>query len=92
MLPKLNRVTHPTEFRNIMRKSRKTVRPGVVIYTRNWDGISQFGVIAPNKVFTNAVKRNRAKRLVREWFAAEMKTHPTGRKVVVRITDADFRL
>lgn len=92
MLTKANRLTDPADFKDVMRRSRRNVRPGVVVYTQKRDGISKFGVIAPNKVFASAVKRNRAKRVVREWFAQELKKHPEGIHVVVRLTESEFTL
>lgn len=95
MLTRNMRLTDPADFRKVMRKGRAQRRSKVVIHTLMTDATtpSRFGVIAPNKVFGSAVKRNRAKRQVRAWLQAQAAQHPTGRLVVVRVVqDGDISL
>lgn len=84
MLPKKNRLTKKSEFSEVLTKGRIFQGPlfGTAVYKRN-DGLpAKIGIIVSKKISKLAVKRNRAKRLLRESLRRLIKDAPDGLNIV----------
>lgn len=84
MLPKKNRLTKKSEFSEVLAKGRIFQGPlfGTAVYKRN-DGLpAKIGIIVSKKISKLAVKRNRAKRLLRESLRRLIKNAPDGNSIV----------
>jgi ribonuclease P protein component len=80
MLKKQNRLTSKFQF-NVARKYGTRVDTDLAsIYAlkpKNYNGDTRVGVVVSSKFHKKAVKRNRARRLVREFFQANLANLPT---------------
>ena len=80
---KRERVLKREDFVNLNRLGRRQHTPHfTVIYRRNHSGINRLGITASKKI-GNAVKRNRVKRLVREFFRLNKHRFPQGYDLVI---------
>ena len=71
------------DFLNLYRKGTCVVSKNVVVYfRRNSLPFNRFGITAGKKV-GNAVKRNRAKRIIRQAYRENEKRFPVGYDIVV---------
>ena len=68
--PKKEHLRDPGEFRTIVRSAHFVREVGVALYflERADAQAARLGIVTSRKVFKRAVDRNRAKRLVREFF------------------------
>jgi len=81
--PKNERLLCHADFVNANRSGKRChVRHFIVIAGKNTLGITRLGVTASKKV-GNAVKRNRAKRLIREFYRLNKARLPQGYDIVV---------
>ncbi|MBU0734211.1 MAG: ribonuclease P protein component [Pseudomonadota bacterium] len=81
--PKKRRLLNRTDFVNLNRSGKRHhTRHFVVITKRNGLGITRLGVTVSKKS-GNAVKRNRVKRLIREFFRLNYSKIPQGYDIVV---------
>lgn len=81
--PKQERLLFRTEFVNVNRfGKRRHTRHFIAITRENELGITRLGVTASKKV-GNAVKRNRAKRLIREFYRLNKARLPKGHDIVI---------
>lgn len=84
MLAKENRIVSAADFRNVMRKGRRTISPALnVSVIKVGNETTRFGYII-TKVVGNAVTRNRVRRRLQNLSAEFIAAHPTGFNVVVR--------
>lgn len=78
MLPKPNRLRQRSDFAALRREGRKMVFPEAVIITRpNQEAISRFAFVASRRV-GGAVRRNLAKRRLREAVRLRLCDFPPG--------------
>jgi len=81
--PRSERLLRRTEFVNVNRSGkRRHMRHFIAISGKNELGTTRLGVTASRKV-GNAVKRNRAKRLIREFYRLHKARFPKGFDIVV---------
>lgn len=81
--PKDERLLRRAEFVNLNRSGRHChTRHFITITRKNELGITRLGVTASKKV-GNAVKRNRAKRLIREFYRLNKARFPQGYDIIV---------
>ena len=67
VLPKRNKISDNSEFEKIYRKGRKMQGEFLtLIFLKNRNGISRFGVVVSGKVSKKATERNRIKRKITE--------------------------
>jgi ribonuclease P protein component len=65
-------------------------RPGLsVVLNANTIGICRLGLIVPKRVFPRAVDRNRAKRMLREWFRSHQERLGS-RDILIRLTEGSL--
>ena len=93
--PKASRILRRADFRNVYAKGRKfQARFFTAFLLENAFGRARLGITATRKAGI-AVKRNRARRLVREVFRRHKDLIPTGVDIVVNVksllVDADYR-
>jgi ribonuclease P protein component len=67
MLPKQERLTRWGEFREVLRRGRRYVAAGLVVYYRRGVGGARVGIRVPRRV-GGAVVRNRVRRRLREAY------------------------
>lgn len=71
------------DFQNLYRKGKSIVSKAVVIYVRpNGLPFNRFGITAGKKV-GNAVKRNRAKRIIRQAYRENEILFPLGIDIII---------
>ncbi len=71
------------EFRDIYKTGRKAVGNRIILFHRDTGSIVTFAAVASRKI-GNAVKRNRAKRLMREAFRIHLgRLHSRGAYVLI---------
>jgi len=81
--PKCERLLRRTDFVNVNRSGKRChMRHFIAIASKNELGITRLGVTASKKV-GNAVQRNRAKRLIREFYRLNKARLPKGYDIVV---------
>jgi ribonuclease P protein component len=81
--PATVRVRKRPDFQRAYTTGTKRVGPNCVLYVcPNESSVTRLGVTATRKI-GNAVRRNRAKRLIREAFRRERANLPTGLDIVV---------
>jgi len=81
--PKKERLLNRSDFVNLNRSGKRYhARHFLVILKQNGLGITRLGVTASKKA-GNAVKRNRTKRLIREFFRLNKADLPQGYDIVV---------
>lgn len=80
--PKMRRLLARREFTSVQRRSlaARGSHAVVLVHARDEAGPSRLGIVASKRV-GGAVERNRAKRLIREWFRRA--SLPSGLDVVV---------
>lgn len=84
MLPKKNRLIKKSEFSEVLAKGRifQGHLFGMAVCKKN-DGLAaKIGIIVSKKISKLAVKRNRAKRLLRESLRRLIKNAPDGNSIV----------
>ena len=80
---KYRRLLNREDFVNVNRSgTRSYTRHFVIIHKEHGLGITRLGVTVSKKV-GNAVKRNRMKRLLREFFRLHIAQIPQGRDIVI---------
>ena len=87
--PKTARLRRAGEFRNLVRNSRALREDGVALHVLPNHSIKQsrLGILVSRKVLKRAVDRNRAKRLIREFFRVEKTNFLKSADIVVRLVD-----
>jgi ribonuclease P protein component len=72
--------------------ARPVKRPGLsIVLKANAVGFCRLGLIVPKRVFPRAVDRNRAKRMLREWFRAHQERLGAS-DILIRLTGRDVSL
>ncbi len=80
---KTQRITKTQEYKTNFAKSRPIKGDNLkIFYSRNNENERKVGIIISKKV-KGAVKRNRYKRLIKEYFRLNIKTMNAGRNVIV---------
>jgi len=75
-----------TDVAALLSGARAIKRPGLsVVLKANAIGICRLGLIVPKRVFPRAVDRNRAKRMLREWFRGHQERLGS-RDILIRLT------
>ncbi|HYU53462.1 MAG TPA: ribonuclease P protein component [Gemmatimonadaceae bacterium] len=75
-----------TDIAALLSGGRAIKRPGFsVLLKANVLGVPRLGLIVPKRVFPRAVDRNRAKRLLREWFRGHQ-TRLGSRDILIRLS------
>lgn len=87
--PKTGRLQRADEFRNLVRNSRVIRENGVALYISRDESMlrSRLGILASRKVLKRAVDRNRAKRVIREFFRTHKEKFARPVDCIVRIVD-----
>ena len=87
---KSERLRSAREFRSVLRKGSSLRGGGIALYysKRSLSGGSRLGIIVGRRVFRSAVKRNRAKRIVREFFRLRKYNFQPGFDIVVKFMDS----
>lgn len=85
MLAKANRITHGTDYKAVVRRGSRIVRPNTVLYVRRRPapGPARFGFIVAKNV-GNAVTRNRVRRRLKAASSRLLGSAPDGIDVVIR--------
>ena len=88
--PKTERLRRSAEFRDIVRNSRALREDGVALYVSQNDSnqTSRLGILVSRRALKRAVDRNRAKRLIREFFRVQKENFLRPADLVVRILDS----
>ncbi|MDB9822249.1 ribonuclease P protein component [Deltaproteobacteria bacterium] len=83
LFPKNERLLNRKDFVNLNRLGKRyRTKHFTVIFKENGLGISRLGITVSKKI-GNAVKRNRVKRYIREFFRANKKKFPNDFDVVI---------
>jgi ribonuclease P protein component len=78
------------EVAGLLAGGRILKRPGCSVFLKaNALGLPRLGLIVPKRVFPRAVDRNRAKRVLREWFRRGQ-AGLGGRDILIRVTGKGF--
>ena len=87
--PKTERLRRAAEFRNLVRNSRALREGGIALYvSQNESGTqNRLGILASRKALKRAVDRNRAKRVIREFFRSQKGNFLKSGDFVIRILD-----
>ena len=81
-----------TDIAALLSGARAAKRPGLsVLLKANTIGVCRLGLIVPKRVFPRAVDRNRAKRMLREWFRCNQ-DRLGSRDILIRLTARDVLL
>lgn len=80
--PRSERLSRPEEFQAVFHTGMRVERPSVLILWRGADGPRQVG-FAVSRQIQGAVRRNRARRRVREAYRATRQALPDGVQAVV---------
>ena len=81
--PKKVRLLNRKDFVNLNRLGKRDrTKHFTVIFKQNGLGITRLGITVSKKI-ENAVKRNKVKRLIREWFRLHKYDLPQGYDIVV---------
>jgi ribonuclease P protein component len=85
VLAKANRITRGADYKTVVRRGSRIVRPNTVMYVRRGTapGPCRFGFIVAKNV-GNAVTRNRVRRRLKAATAEFLPSVPTGTDVVIR--------
>ncbi|PIR21238.1 MAG: ribonuclease P protein component [Deltaproteobacteria bacterium CG11_big_fil_rev_8_21_14_0_20_47_16] len=67
MRPRLGRITHPSDFSDILKQGERSSRQGIVLISRPNSGFARLG-FAVGRAAGNAVQRNRFRRVIREFL------------------------
>jgi len=81
-LPRGERLTCPREFQAVFQRGARVERPSVLILWRGADGPRRAGFAVSRQV-RGAVRRNRARRRIREAYRASRQLVPEGIRLVV---------
>ncbi len=87
--PKTESLRGAGEFRNLLRHSRTVRENGVTLYVSRNESRpqSRLGILVSRRALKRAVDRNRAKRLIREFFRTRKGIFLKPVDLVVRIVD-----
>ncbi|SKC88877.1 ribonuclease P protein component [Maledivibacter halophilus] len=93
-MAQIERLKKNTDFKNVYKKGKSFADKFVVIYLcKNFSNVTRVGFTASKKV-GNSVKRNRARRLMKESFRNNSRDIKIGYDIVfiarVAINDADY--
>ena len=81
--PKVLRILSRSDFVNLNRSGKRLDTKHLrLIIKQNQQGVTRLGVVVSKKT-GNAVKRNRIKRLIREFFRLNQSHFPQGSDIVV---------
>lgn len=81
--PRRSRLTDARDFKLTFAESRRIIEPELILlYRSNGLGISRLGLAISKKHIKTAVGRNRAKRLIREFFR-HRRENPKGLDIVM---------
>ena len=81
-----------TDIASLLSGARAIKQPSLsVVLKPNAIGICRLGLIVPKRVFPRAVDRNRAKRVLREWFRAHQ-AQLGSRDILIRLTTGNLVL
>ena len=81
--PKKERLLNRGDFVNLNRSGKRHhTRHFVVVFQENEFGITRLGITVSKKI-ANAPKRNKVKRLIREYFRLNKATVPKGYDIVI---------
>jgi ribonuclease P protein component len=85
VLAKANRITSGTDYKAVVRRGSRIVRPNTVMYVRRGaaPGPSRFGFIVAKNV-GNAVTRNRVRRRLKAATSELTMSVPAGTDIVIR--------
>lgn len=85
MLAKANRITSGSDYKSVVRRGSRVVRPNTVMYVRSSPapGPVRFGFIVAKNV-GNAVTRNRVRRRMKAASSEVLSTVPAGTDIVIR--------
>src|SRR3990167_1673216 len=86
---KTERLRRSEEFGNLIRNSRTIRENGVTLYVSQNESMpqSRLGILVSRRAMKRVVDRNRAKRVIREFFRAEKGNFLEHIDLVVRIVD-----
>ncbi len=83
MLAKINRLAKDQDVKRVFRQGRDFFNPNFTVkYLANATSL-RFAIVVSIKVFKKATKRNRLKRIIREFLKASLKKFQLGDYVVV---------
>ena len=87
--PKTERLKRTSEFRHVLKNARSVREDGVSLYFLENSPVrsSRLGVVVSRRVFKHATDRNRAKRIVREFFRLKQTEFRASFDFVVRFIE-----
>ncbi len=80
-VPRSERLSERQAFQAVFKHGKRVERPSLVMIWRGWDGPRQVGFAVSRQV-RGAVRRNRAKRRLREAYRASRQGLPVGLQLV----------
>jgi ribonuclease P protein component len=84
---RINTITRAGDFDELYKHGQKLISSSFVIFTKPTDSLS-YAVVASKKTIGNAVKRNRAKRRLRELIRAAAKENKLDKRKLVVVARA----
>lgn len=86
--PKSSRLRLASDFRELLRSGKSFRDNGIVVYFRKSNAHqSRLGIIVSKKILGRAVDRNRAKRIIREYYRKEKNNFQNTFDLIVRIVE-----
>lgn len=88
--PKRERMLKTPDFRQVFRRGRSVIVRGVKVYTfiKKENEPSRLGVSVAKKVVPHACDRNRAKRILRDFFRKSKKNLTRPADILIKILDS----
>jgi len=88
--PKAERLRRSEEFGNLIRNSRTIRENGVTLYVSQNKSMpqSRLGILVSRRAMKRAVDRNRAKRVIREFFRTHKEKFSSHFDIIVRVIDS----
>lgn len=86
--PKSSRLKLASDFRELLRNGKSFRENGLALYVRKSNAHqSRLGIIVSKKVLSRAVDRNRAKRIIREYYRKEKSNFQNTVDLIIRIVE-----
>ncbi len=88
--PKTSRLKLASDFRGLLKNGKSSRQNGIAVYFKESDQKkSRLGIIVSKRILKRAVDRNRAKRLIREFFRREKNHFNSNFDFLIRLYQSD---
>lgn len=86
--PKSSRLKLASDFQELLRNGKSFRENGLVISFRKSNATqSRLGIVVSKRVLSRAVDRNRAKRIIREYYRKEKNSFREPHDIIVRVVE-----